>query len=155
MLSNNECISQLKPRPPRHGGRQRGFNTHLTTCCPRRAVELTRCLSHPGHERGFNKHAFSEKRIATGNCILFLQKQLFEGINATPFEICGFFEVSRSSIIRVLNRRRHPAIDRCLLWDLQPLTLCLSRFSLLCFDTSGFAEEPPTLSVITSYFKIY
>ena len=33
--------------------------------------------------------------------------------------------------------------------------LCLSRFSLLCFDTSGFAEEPPTLSVITSYLTIY
>ena len=33
--------------------------------------------------------------------------------------------------------------------------LCLGRFSLLCFDTFGFAEEPPTLSVITSYLKIY
>ena len=56
---------------------------------------------------------------------------------------------------RVLNRRRHPGIDRRLLWDLYPLTLCLSRFSLFCFDTCGFAEEPPTLSVITSYLKIY
>ena len=26
---------------------------------------------------------------------------------------------------------------------------------LVCFDTSGFAEEPPTLSAITSYLKIY
>ena len=58
-------------------------------------------------------------------------------------------------LFRVLNRRRHPAIDRRLLWDLQPLTLCLSRFSLLCFHTSGFAKEPPTLSVITSFLKIY
>ena len=57
--------------------------------------------------------------------------------------------------IRVLNRRWHPAIDRRLLWNSQPLTLCLGHFSLLCFDTSGFAEEPPTLSVITSYLKIY
>ena len=26
---------------------------------------------------------------------------------------------------------------------------------LVSFDTSGFAEEPPTLSAITSYLKIY
>ena len=50
----------------------RGFNTHLTTCCPRGAVELTRYSFDPGHERGFNTHAmdvffldFRQKRPLT------------------------------------------------------------------------------------------
>ena len=66
MLSNNECISQLKPRPPRHGWRQRGFNTHSTMCCPRGVVELTRCLSHPGH-----KHTFLEREQQWGTVSFF------------------------------------------------------------------------------------
>ena len=57
----------MKPRPPDPRGiagdsgdltrLMRGFNTHLTTCCPRGAVELTRYSFDPGHERGFNTHA--------------------------------------------------------------------------------------------------
>ena len=50
----------------------RGFNTHLTTCCPRGAVELTRYSFDPGHKRGFNTHAmdvfflgFRQKRPLT------------------------------------------------------------------------------------------
>ena len=79
------CISQLKLRPPDPRGiagdsgdltrLMRGFNTQLTTCCPRGAVELTRYSFDPGHERGFNTHAmdmfflgFRQKRpLATCN----------------------------------------------------------------------------------------
>ena len=50
----------------------RGFNTHLTTCCPRGAVELTSYSFDPGYERGFNTHAmdvfflgFRQKRPLT------------------------------------------------------------------------------------------
>ena len=82
-LENLLCINQLKPRPSDPRGiagdsrdlmrPTRGFNKHLTACCPWMAVKLTRCLFHPGHERGFNVHAFFPS---------FLQKQLFKGINS-------------------------------------------------------------------------
>ena len=63
----HQSIETPAPRPPDPRGiagdsgdltrLMRGFNTHLTTCCPRGAVELTRYSFDPGHERGFNTHA--------------------------------------------------------------------------------------------------
>ena len=75
----HQSIETPAPRPPGHSGDSgdltrlmRGFNTHLTTCCPRGAVELTRYSFDPGHERGFNTHAmdvfflgFRQKRPLT------------------------------------------------------------------------------------------
>ena len=72
----HQSIETPTPRPPGHSGDltrlMRGFNTHLTTCCPRGAVELTRYSFDPGHERGFNTHAmdvfflgFRQKRPLT------------------------------------------------------------------------------------------
>jgi len=79
-----------------------GFNTHLTTCCPGGAVELTRCLFYPGHKRGFNAHAFLKAGTARGNFILlFFRNSCLRA--STPLEICGSVEVFRSSIIVFLN----------------------------------------------------
>ena len=70
-------------------------------CCPRGVVELTRCLSHPGHEQGLNKHAFLEREEQWGTVSFFGRNSCLRA--STPYEICGFFEVSRSSIIAFLN----------------------------------------------------
>ena len=81
----------MKPRPPDPRDiagdsgdltrLMRGFNTHLTTCCPRGSVELTRYSFDPGHERGLNTHAmdvfflgFRQKRPLTKCSRLLLFK---------------------------------------------------------------------------------
>ena len=67
-----QSIETPAPQPPGHSRDltriMQGFtcNTHLTTCCPRGAVELTRYSFDPGHERGFNTHALSEAGTAAG-----------------------------------------------------------------------------------------
>ena len=67
----HQSIETPAPRPPGHSGDltrlMRGFNTHLTTCCPRGAVELTRYSFDPGHERGFNTHAMDMFFLGNAN----------------------------------------------------------------------------------------
>ena len=86
----HQSIETPAPRPPGHSAAgdsgdltrlMRGFNTHLTTCCPRGSVELTRYSFDPGHERGFNTHAmdvfflgFRQKRPLTKCSRLLLFK---------------------------------------------------------------------------------
>ena len=87
----HQSIETPAPRPPDTRGiagdsgdltrLMRGFNTHLTTCCPRESVELTRYSFDPGHERGFNTHAmdvfflgFRQKRPLTKCSRLLLFK---------------------------------------------------------------------------------
>ena len=79
----------------------RGFNTHLTRCCPRGAVELTRRLSTRVMSGDLTSTHFWKRGQQRGTVSFFRRNGCFRA--STPFEVCGSFQVSLALSLQFLN----------------------------------------------------